>query len=125
MRPVDARSHLHHYEKRDDHAYRHGKAREALEEESVREAYQVDDLRQRRFEKSKAVAHDDSHIRDDQYDRNHRTYHECRVYRDVVNQICEQQVKREERSRQKEVVHRMNLYAFEQRDDEDQKKEEA
>src|SRR5436305_1328580 len=122
--PANAPRDLHHDEQSQYRADGDGEAREAFEEEGVGEHHEVYELSEARLARREARADDKPKVAYDHEDRDDRRGGERRVNRDVVNEVCEQEVEREERGGEEEVVHRMKLYAAHRRDDEHQEEEE-
>src|SRR5262249_39095203 len=101
----------------------HRQSRESLKKERVRKQHQVNQLRNPRFPPRKLKIHHQAQITHHQQNRYRRRHHKCRMDRNVIAQIRQQQVEREKRARQEKIVHWMNVDAAQRRQYENQEEE--
>src|SRR5256885_13478829 len=102
---------LHLYKERQDRTDRDRQPRESFQEERIRECHQIDELRERRFAGGEAHAYYEPQIRNYEKHRDSRANNKSEMNRDVINEIRQQQVEREESRGEKEIIHRMQLDA--------------
>ena len=101
------RGHLHQDEERQDGADRDRQPGEALEEERVAEEHQKHELSGAGAQQGATHAGHQAQVADDEEQADGGGRGERDVHGDVIDQIGEQQMEREERGRDEPVVHRM------------------